>query len=166
MAAGALRDDGLITMRATDLEHYLHDHIPLSRALGVRVEHVSQELVRLSAPLAPNRNHRDTAFGGSVASLAILAGWSWLRARVDDRTPVPQLVIQEQTVQYLAPIEAAFEAVCPAPAESDWRRFARALEARGRGRLALATDVTCRGAVTARFHGLFVAIATSRVADG
>ena len=153
-------------MRAADLERYLHDHIPLSRALGVRVEHLSLKLVRLSAPLAPNRNHRDTAFGGSVASLAILAGWGWLRARVDDRTPVPQLVIQEQTVEYLAPIGAAFMADCPAPADADWRRFERALDARGRGRLELSVDVSCRGDVAARFRGRFVAIAAAQAGTG
>ena len=151
--------DGGVAMRAADLERYLHDHIPLSRALAIRVEHLGPELVRLSAPLAPNLNHRRTAFGGSVASIAILAGWSWLLARLIDRRPVPRLVIQEQTVEYLAPIGAAFEAVCPAPSDAAWRRFLRALDGRGRGRLELAAEVLCEGRVAARFRGLFVAIA-------
>jgi thioesterase domain-containing protein len=145
-------------MRAGDLERYLHEHIPLSRALAVRVEHLGPELARLSAPLAPNLNHRQTAFGGSVAALAILAGWSWLLGRLADRSPLPRLVIQEETVEYLAPIGAAFEAVCPAPAETAWRRFVRALDGRGRGRLELAAEVTCQGKVAAKFRGLYVAI--------
>lgn len=153
-----MQADGGVAMRATDLERYLHEHIPLSRALAVRVEHLGPELVRLSAPLAPNLNHRRTAFGGSVASLAILAGWSWLLARLADRSPVPRLVIQEQTVEYLAPIAAAFEARCPAPSESAWRRFARALDERGRGRLELTAEVISEGQVAARFRGLYVAI--------
>jgi thioesterase domain-containing protein len=152
-------------MRAADLERYLHDHIPLSRALGVHVVHLGPELVRLSAPLAPNVNHRRTAFGGSVASLAILAGWSWLLARLADRSPVPRLVIQEETVEYLAPIDAEFEALCPAPAETAWRRFVRALDERGRGRLELTTEVRSEGRVAARFRGLYVAIAVP-AADG
>jgi thioesterase domain-containing protein len=153
--------EGASAMQATDLERYLHDHIPLSRALAVRVEHLGPELVRLSAPLAPNLNHRRTAFGGSVASLAILAGWSWLLARLADRSPVPRLVIQEETVEYLAPIDAAFEAICAAPAETAWRRFERALDERGRGRLGLAADVTSEGRIAARFRGLYVAIAVT-----
>jgi thioesterase domain-containing protein len=146
-------------MRAADLERYLHEHIPLSRALAVRVEHLGPELARLSAPLAPNLNHRQTAFGGSVASLAILAGWGWLLARLADRSPVPRLVIQEQTVEYLAPIDADFAAACPAPAEADWRRFVKALDERGRGRIALAAEVSCRDQIAARFRGLYVAVA-------
>jgi thioesterase domain-containing protein len=149
------------SMRAADLERYLHDHIPLSRALAVRVEYLGPELVRLSAPLAPNLNHRRTAFGGSVASLAILAGWSWLLARFAGRCAVPRLVIQEETVEYLAPIDAAFEATCPSPVEPAWRRFVRALDTRGRGRLELAADVTSEGRLAARFCGLYVAIAVT-----
>ncbi len=145
-------------MRAADLERYLHEHIPLSRALAVCVEQLTPELVRLAAPLAPNLNHRRTAFGGSVASLAILAGWSWLLARLADRSPLPRLVIQEQTVEYLAPIGATFEARCPAPSEAAWRRFVRALDERGRGRLELTAEVLCEGQVAARFRGLYVAI--------
>jgi thioesterase domain-containing protein len=146
-------------MRAADLQRYLHDHIPLSRALAVEVEHVDPELVRLKVPLAPNLNHRGTAFGGSVASLAILSGWSWLLARLADRSPVPRLVIQEQTVEYLAPIDAAFEAVCAAPAEVAWLRFVRTLEGRGRGRLELTARVLSEGRLAATFRGLYVAIA-------
>lgn len=148
-------------LRAADLERYLHERIPLSRALAVRVVHAGPELVRLSAPLAPNLNHRQTAFGGSVASLAILACWSWLLVRVADRSPLPRLVIQEQTVKYVLPIDALFEAACPAPPDAAWQRFVRALDGRGRGRLELSADVTCGGRVAARFRGLFVAMSAA-----
>jgi thioesterase domain-containing protein len=149
---------------AAGLERYLHEHIPLSRALGVRVEHLGPELARLSVPLGPNLNHRLTAFGGSVASLAILAAWGWLLARLADRLPRPTLVIQRQTVEYLSPISAAFEASCPAPAHDAWAHFLRALDARGRGRIELAAEITSAGQVAARFSGSYVAVAAAGIA--
>jgi len=158
-ASGTSVDGEVVAMQAADLEHYLHEQIPLSLALAVHVEHAGPELVRLSAPLAPNLNHRGTAFGGSVASLAILAGWSWLLTRLVHRRPLPRLVIQEQNVEYLAPIDAAFEASCAAPPEAVWRRFLRSLDERGRGRLELTAEVTSEGRIAARFRGLYVAIA-------
>ena len=60
------------------LARYLHEHMPLTRALGVSVLAAGQQGVNLAAPLAANINHQSTAFGGSLASLAILAGWSWV----------------------------------------------------------------------------------------
>lgn len=59
------------------LQQYLHDHIPLSKAMQITVERISPESVTLSAPLAPNINHRDTLFGGSASTAAILAAWSF-----------------------------------------------------------------------------------------
>lgn len=140
------------------VERYLHEHIPLSRAMGVTVKGFSADSLCLAAPLAPNLNHRGTAFGGSVACLAILAGWSWLLTRLAGRDPAPRLVIQEQTVDYLLPISANFEATCGAPSDATWHRFLRALEVRGRGRLALAVDVASEGKLVARFRGAFVAM--------
>jgi len=142
------------------VERYLHEHIPLSRAMGVTVKALSAQSLRLAAPLAPNRNHRGTAFGGSVASLAILAGWSWLLTRLAGRDPEPRLVIQEQTVDYLLPVGAAFEATCAAPTDAAWHRFLKALEARGRGRLSLGVDVESEGRLVARFRGAYVAVQT------
>lgn len=143
---------------ADAVERYLHEHIPLSRAMGVAVRRLSAESLCLTAPLDPNLNHRGTAFGGSVASLAILAGWSWLLTRLAGRDPESRLVIQEQTVDYLLPIRATFEATCAAPPDAAWQRFLKALDARGRGRLTLAVDVESEGRLAARFRGAYVAV--------
>jgi hypothetical protein len=54
-------------MNNTALEQYLHEHIPLSAAMGVKVVQADPQCVVLTAPLAPNINHRDTVFGGSAS---------------------------------------------------------------------------------------------------
>ncbi len=48
---------------------------------GIIVEAADDdEPVVLRAPLAPNANHKGTAFGGSLYSLAVLTGWAWAHA--------------------------------------------------------------------------------------
>ena len=59
------------------IQDYLHEHIPLSKAMGATVLKVDLSGVVLSAPLEPNINHRETVFGGSASSLAILAACQW-----------------------------------------------------------------------------------------
>ncbi|RYE53550.1 MAG: hypothetical protein EOP18_08925, partial [Rhizobiaceae bacterium] len=50
--------------------------------MQVRVVAASVERVTLSAPLAPNINHRATVFGGSASAVAILSAWSLLHLRL------------------------------------------------------------------------------------
>ncbi|MEL7244006.1 MAG: YiiD C-terminal domain-containing protein, partial [Cyanobacteria bacterium J06573_2] len=60
----------------SEVESYLHEHIPLSKSMEVKVKQVDENGITLTAPLTPNINHRSTVFGGSVSALAILAGWT------------------------------------------------------------------------------------------
>jgi thioesterase domain-containing protein len=149
-------------MTAAELRDYLHAHIPLTRALAIDVLAIDDDHASLSAPLAPSVNHRQTAFGGSVSALAILAGWAWLHARLATLAPAARLVIQRQEMDYLLPVDDAFVASCLAPTPAAWERFARLLAARGRGRIELAAEVSCRGRLTATFRGTYVAIASER----
>ena len=51
------------------------DDIPLTRAMGLRVESLGEGGIRMNAPLEPNVNDKGTAFGGSLAAILTLAGW-------------------------------------------------------------------------------------------
>lgn len=147
-------------MNAAELEQYLHRHIPISGAMGITVMSASADAVELRAALAPNLNHRSTAFGGSVASLAVLAGWSMLRIRLDDVRPVPQIVVQRSTVEYTAPIRSDYDAICRGPSNDTWQRFMQAFQRRGRGRLKLLADVRCDGEPVGHLTGEFVAMSS------
>lgn len=149
-------------MNSDDLLDYLHKHIPISNAMGISVTTASPELVELRAELAPNLNHRNTAFGGSVAALAVLAGWSLLRIGLDDVAPTPQIVIQRSSVEYTAPVHADFDARCRRPSDALWNRFMQAFERRGRGRLRLLVDVSCNGEQVGHLAGEFVAMTAER----
>jgi thioesterase domain-containing protein len=144
---------------AAELEAYLHAHIPLTAAMGVTVVSVSAESIRLAAPLAPNINHRQTVFGGSLATLAILAGWSLVYVRLRASGISARIVIQRETVEYTEPAMTYFTAFCPAPDEGAWSRFVATLSRRGRGRLTLTATVESAGIVAATFVGEYVAIA-------
>ena len=125
----------------------------------MRVLEASPERVRIEAPLAPNLNHRSTAFGGSVAALAILAGWALVHARLTHEGSEARTVIHESAMRYDAPIDAAFTAVCDAPQPEAWSRFKRTLARRGRARIRLAVRVESEGMVAARGEGAYVALA-------
>ncbi len=144
-------------MPARALELYLHQHIPLSKAMEVTVVRLDDSGVELAAPLAPNLNHRGTAFGGSVSSLAVLSAWAFLHVRLTEAGQPSRIVIQKSEFIYLKPIPAAFRAFCPAPPAAQWERLLAAVARKGRGRIALEVEVGCEGEVTGRFAGDYVA---------
>lgn len=145
-------------MTPSDLQDYLYNHIPLSAAMQVEVTQATVSTIELRAPLAPNVNHRGTAFGGSISTLATLAGWSLLRMRFDGLDPLPHLVIQRNTMEYLRPISDAFSARTHFPADLDWQTALDTLARRGKIRVPLVVDVISEGSVAARLEGVFVAL--------
>jgi thioesterase domain-containing protein len=143
---------------ANDLEAYLHEHIPISSHMGIQVVRADLECVTLSAPLEPNINHRYTVFGGSCASVAMLAAWSLVLLRVRGAGRDAPIVIRHGEMDYLAPIDAAFTATCSSPEEETWARVLKALE-RGRpARVDLTADVECASKLVARMAASYAAI--------
>lgn len=137
---------------------YLHEHIPLTQHMQIRVAAADERGVRLSAPLAPNINHQQTAFGGSVTALATLACWTLVHLRLEVLPFASGIVIRRSQMQYDAPIDGDFEAFCPAPSAEAWQGFIDALTQRGKGRIDLASAIECRGETAAQFTGEFVAL--------
>jgi len=147
-------------MTPSELEHYLHRHIPLARAMQVSVTSVSMESVTLLAPLRPNINHQDTVFGGSASALAILASWCLLHVRLREQ-PVPvQLVIQRNTMEYLLPIHGEFTAESTLQDPESWERQVRMLERKGAARFAVSSNLFSSGNLVGHFTGKFVALAS------
>ena len=137
---------------------YLHEHIQLTQHMQIRVTAADERGVRLSAPLAPNINHQQTAFGCSAAALATLACWTLVHLRLEELPFASGIVIRRSQMQYDAPIDDDFEAFCPAPDTELWQAFIRALSERNKGRIELASTLYCQGRETASFSGEFVAL--------
>lgn len=146
-------------MTESELEAFLHDHIPLTRLMGVQVVSIAPETVILSAPLEPNINHHGTAFGGSGATLATLAAWSLLHVRLLDAGLPSSEVIQSSTMDYLLPIDGAFTAVSRLDPDADWTGFIATLTRKHRARIGIAADLMAGDRVAGRFHGKFAAFA-------
>ena len=142
----------------SDLEAYLHTHIPLSRAMGASVRSLSPEGVTLEAPLAPNLNHRGTVFGGSAASLAILSAWALVHSRLRAEGLDSRLVIQRNSMAYEKPIDGTFTATSALLRPEAWPAFLHTLRRMGRARVAVASELRCNGQTVGRFEGDFVAL--------
>jgi thioesterase domain-containing protein len=160
---------------ATAVERYLHQQIPISAGMGVRVRLATPERVDLWLPLQPNINHEQTVFGGSAAAAATLAAWTLLHLRLTQAGSEAQLVVQRTTMEYTKPIDGDFEATCTFSDAEAWGRFRRTLERRGKARLGMTAHLLGGSAelgagrsrdVCAAFAGDFVALRSAPTSRG
>lgn len=141
-----------------DVEAYLHSHIPISASMGVRVSTCEMEGVVLEAPLAANVNHRETVFGGSASSVAILSAWTWFHWALLDQALRCHVVIQRNQMEYNLPIEADFSAHCVGIPPEDWERVIHMLRRHGKARISLRSWLEQGGRKVAQFNGDYVAV--------
>lgn len=146
------------TTELDSLEKYLHSNIPLSKAMAVTVKKISEVGITLSAPLAPNINHRDTVFGGSASALAILSAWALLFVKLRDAGITSRVVIQKNNIHYQKPIVGDFIAVAEAPDALEWSRFIAILKRKKRARICVKARLFCMGEPVGELEGDFVAI--------
>ena len=145
------------------MEAYLHEHIPLSAAMGITVVESSPERTVLEAPLGPNLNHRATAFGGSISTLAILTGWVHVHFRLRSEGHAVHTVIHRSTVDYTAPITSTFRATCERVSDAPWARLCRGLDRHNKGRVHVDVQIESGTAHVSHFRGAYVAL---QEADG
>lgn len=147
---------GLALIRAIDIEHYLHEHIPLSAAMGVRVGSATAHSVTLHAPLAPNINHEETVFGGSASAVAILAAWSLVYVMMRSAGLGGRIVIRANHMQYQKPIRGDFSATATSTNEASWQKLFASLGRRRMGRIGISAVLTCEGEQVGMLDGEFV----------
>jgi thioesterase domain-containing protein len=150
------RDQGE-SMQPPELTKYVHEHIPLSKAMGVSVVAVEDHAVLVQAPLEPNLNHQRTVFGGSASAVAILASWALLHVRLRSAGFTDDLVIQRNIMEYQHPILGHFTARSMLERPEDWKPFTAMLARRGKARITVVAVLEYMGRVAGRFSGDFVA---------
>ncbi len=138
-------------------ETYLHRELPISRAMQVVVTEVSEHQVRLSAPLDPNRNDKQTGFGGSLASLLFMAGWGWLFNTLKRLQIEADVVVMDSAISYRRPTTGELQASCQAPANAELEKFLQRLNQRGVARLGLKSWIGHQDDPNVMMEGRFVA---------
>jgi thioesterase domain-containing protein len=136
-------------------EKYLHEQIPITRAMGVRVVSHGEDGFVVEAPVALNSNHLRTAFGGSINAVATLAAYGFLWLELNDAAA--HVVVAESSIRFLRPVRETIRAICLRPAAEELAAFRSQFAANRKARIALRVNVIEAGKTAAEFEGRFVA---------
>ncbi|XGV96074.1 MAG: YiiD C-terminal domain-containing protein [Leptolyngbya sp. BL-A-14] len=141
------------------ITQYAHEHIPITKHMGIVVLGIDDEQISLLAPYAPNINHRETIFGGSISCLGILAGWALVWAKLQAEGTPNRLVIQSSSTDFIKPATDAIVACCTCD-RAHWKTFYTTLQRHGKARITLNAETRCGETVVATHIGQYVAIRT------
>jgi thioesterase domain-containing protein len=148
------------SVKVPALEIFLHEMIPLAKAMGVGVEVSDDRALVLTAPKEQNKNSLNTAFGGSLVALATLAGygvvWELMKDEKKTDKPVWHIVVKESRAAYRRPVIGDLRAICERPAQAAIAEFKEALARYGKAKLKLRASIIEDGNVAVDVQAAFV----------
>ena len=139
-----------------ETEKLLHEKIPITRAMGVRVESFDKGQFVIVAPIEINHNHLHTAFGGSLSAMATLAGYGFLWLELRD--PEAHVVIKESAIRFRRPVHGDIRALCRKPEDAALNAFKSDLARKGKAGIVLRVEIVEDAMVAVEFQGKFVAV--------
>lgn len=140
-----------------DLNAYLARHVPITRAMGIRLRSFGADGVTMTAPLKPNINDKGIAFGGTLASILALSGWAFTDLALRAAGEAADVLIAVATIEYLAPVAGRIVARCPPPPAGELEAFLAAYRRRGRARLNLGAYIETGQGKAAVFSATYLA---------
>jgi thioesterase domain-containing protein len=141
--------------RLRDAEKFLHEQIPITRAMGLRVVANDDAGFTVEAPVALNSNHLRTAFGGSINAVATLAAYGFVWMELNDAAA--HVVVAESSIRFLRPVRETIRAICVRPDAEKLAVFRNQFAEKRNARIHLRVKVTESAEIAAEFEGQFVA---------
>ncbi|MCK5894081.1 MAG: YiiD C-terminal domain-containing protein [Endozoicomonadaceae bacterium] len=139
------------------------DKIPMLIAMQIDYRFYDGNELLLACPLSPNINDKGSVFGGSISALATICGWTMTSLEALKAGINCNVVIAEQTLQFLKPANSELLASCKCAAPEN---FCHRLQAGRRVRLDLNVSLSSEGESIAIFTGGYVAIPPKELPKG
>ncbi len=144
------------------LTTFLQQNIPLVTAMDIQVTTCDNEQVCLFAPLSPNRNDKQTAFGGSIAAIATICGWSWMFLHFQHLFPNSDIVIQNSNIRYIAPIYGDFTVKCFCKDNTQTQAVIQSCQQYGKGSMTLEIGCYYQDKLCATLEGKFYVVCKTK----
>lgn len=128
-------------MTSEKLKRFFIEHLPITQFMGLEVESYNGETLILTAPLEPNINDKQTAFGGSLYNTAVMACWGMIYLKTQEKNIICSQVVSEGGMKYIGPVDGRIRAICHAPSVEQLADFLDMFEREGRAKIALEAAV-------------------------
>ena len=126
---------------AKDLGDFLTEHLPLARAAGIKVDDYDGNCLEVSAPLENNINDKQTAFGGSLYNVCVIAAWGMTDLKAKELGLSGDIVIAKGEINYLRPLRSRLIAKSFSPDKAMLEKAAQAYQTKGKAVFTVSAQV-------------------------
>jgi thioesterase domain-containing protein len=123
----------------------------------LEVSELTENKIKISAPLFDNRNHYGSAFGGSIATLGIVAGWAILTYKIKEENIPATLVIKSSNTEYLLSVKDKFYAEVTIE-EPKWESLKTKFAEKNKAGMEVTAEIISEGKVCARQKSVYVCL--------
>jgi len=144
--------------QADEFLDWLKGQIPIINYMGFKPLQWDGTSLQMGAKLEPNVNDKGTGFGGSLATVATLCGWSIVTLYLRDQGRNDDVVIRDSHLEYFRPVTDDFTAITSLPEPEQLATFNAKMSEKGRARMDLVIDIEQSGKLALRLTGTYVAM--------
>ena len=139
------------------LSEYIVTNIPILHSVGLDVKVLTENKIKISAPLFDNRNHYGSAFGGSISTLGIVAGWAILTYKIKEERVPTTLVIKNSHTEYILPVTDTFYAEVEVD-DNAWETLKTKFTEKGKAGIEVTANIISDGKVCAKQKSVYVCL--------
>ena len=139
------------------LENKLHTEIPLTKFMDLKITKYDEKELITIAPLNKNINDKGTAFGGSLATLTIISGWSicWLISKELEINSENIVVIKNEH-SYRKPVKKELICHTKRPTKDEIENLKNKLLLKKSASIKISSQIIEDGEVCVDFTGYYV----------
>lgn len=144
---------------SNQLSEFFETHLPITQFMKMDVENYDGKTLILHAPLGPNINDKQTAFGGSLYNASVMACWGMAHLKTLEANIKCNQVVTKGAIEYLAPVHGDIRAICQSPSPDVIEQFIAQFKQKGRARITLNATIECSGKLAVKFEGTYAILA-------
>ncbi len=139
------------------LEEKLHNEIPMTKYMQLKVDSMDEEYLITTAPLEPNINDKGTGFAGSLSTLVTISAWSSCYLEVKKLGFEKSMIaIIKSDTAYRAPITKELTCRTTLPTKVQIETLQKKLKEKGSGSLKIKSQIIENGKICVDFEGVYV----------
>ncbi|MBN2546383.1 MAG: YiiD C-terminal domain-containing protein [Spirochaetes bacterium] len=124
------------------LKDYINKNIPITSKMKFKIESYDKNKLVISALLNANKNDKNSAFAGSIYSLAVLTGWGLLKLKLLCENLNADTAIHNATIIYHKPVLNNFIAECSLTDNENYDEFLTRLKEKSNAKLSLSIKIS------------------------